>query len=104
MDINGAWRPPKDTFYDQPAEEAMLKAEEDFKERKPRPNNTERVIVHPASNSVTTVSMQPLSILVVSAPSIDPRANTTSNTTESWSLSPTCRSSSRSPNRDQDRP
>jgi hypothetical protein len=104
MDINGAWSPPKDAFYDQPAEEAMLKAEENSKERKHRPNNTERVIFHPASNPVTTVSVQPLPILVVSAPSIEPRANTTSNTTEKRSRSPTCRSRSRSPNRDRDRP
>ncbi len=94
MDINGAWCPSKDPFYDQPAEDAMLKEEKDSKEH--RPNNTERIIVHPASNPVTTASVQPLPILVVSAPLIDPRANT-----ERRSRSPTCRSRSRSPNRDR---
>ncbi|XP_046634499.1 transcription elongation factor SPT6-like [Daphnia pulicaria] len=70
-DINGVWRPPKDPFYDGPAEKAMLKAEEDAK--KLRQRNTESVVVHPASN--------------------------TSNTTERRSGGPSSRSRSRSPNR-----
>jgi hypothetical protein len=70
-DINGVWRPPKDPYYDGPAEKAMLKAEEDSK--KLRQKNTASVIARPASN--------------------------TSNTTERRSGGPSSRSRSRSPNR-----
>ncbi|EFX73548.1 hypothetical protein DAPPUDRAFT_57929 [Daphnia pulex] len=72
-DLNGVWRPPKDAYYDGPAEEAMLKAEKDSKKLKNRQSNTESVVVHPASN--------------------------TSNTTERRSGGPSSRSRSRSPNR-----
>ncbi|EFX68611.1 hypothetical protein DAPPUDRAFT_10253, partial [Daphnia pulex] len=53
MDRN---RVEKDAYYDKPAEEAMLKAEKDSKEKeiKNRQNNTKRVTVHQSSESVAT--------------------------------------------------
>uniref|UniRef100_A0A336LY91 Transcription elongation factor SPT6 n=1 Tax=Culicoides sonorensis TaxID=179676 RepID=A0A336LY91_CULSO len=47
-DRNNEWRPRKDQYYDQPAEDRDLKREEDSKKQKDRQMYIKRVIAHPA--------------------------------------------------------
>lgn len=47
-DKNNEWRPRKDEYYDQAAEDQDLKREEDAKKQKDRTQYIKRVIVHPA--------------------------------------------------------
>ena len=52
MDKNGEWRPPKDPYYDAPAEENVMRAEEEAKKLKHRQSYTKRVIVHPSFKNI----------------------------------------------------
>lgn len=48
MDRNHEWRPTKDQYYDQDAEDAEQRKEDDSKKAKARQHYVKRVIVHPA--------------------------------------------------------
>lgn len=52
-DKSNQWRPPKDDFYDQEAEDNDLKKEVDSKKVKARQQYTKRVIVHPAFHNIS---------------------------------------------------
>lgn len=52
-DKNNEWRPRKDDFYDQDAEDSDMKKEIDSKKVKARQQYTKRVIVHPAFHNIS---------------------------------------------------
>jgi len=52
MDRNGEWRPPKDDYYDNEAEQKIQQAEEEAKKLKQRQSYTKRVIVHPSFKNI----------------------------------------------------
>lgn len=52
-DKNHEWRPPKDPFYDNEAEDKDLKAEEEAKKMKQRQTYIKRVIVHPSFHNIS---------------------------------------------------
>lgn len=52
-DKNHEWRPPKDPFYDNEAEERDIKTEEDAKKLKQRQTYIKRVIVHPSFHNIS---------------------------------------------------
>lgn len=47
------FRPPKDPYYDNEAEEADVKTEEDSKKAKHRQSYVKRVIVHPSFHNIS---------------------------------------------------
>jgi transcription elongation factor SPT6 len=52
-DKNNEWRPTKDSYYDQDAEDAEQRKEEDSKKVKARQQYIKRVIVHPSFHNIS---------------------------------------------------
>ena len=87
MDRNGEWRPPKDAYYDAPAEEAILKAEEDAKKLKHRQSYTKRVIVHPSFKNIGFKEAEKLMALMDQGEVIvRPSSKGTNHLTVTWKV------------------
>ncbi|XP_044731246.1 transcription elongation factor SPT6 isoform X2 [Chrysoperla carnea] len=61
-DKNHEWRPQKDPFYDQEAEDADLQVEAEAKKQKARQVYIKRVIVHPAFHNISFAEAEKLMV------------------------------------------
>ncbi|KAL0882973.1 hypothetical protein ABMA27_016464 [Loxostege sticticalis] len=60
LDKNKEWRPPKDPYYDQEAEDKDLRKEKETKQTKERMQYVKRVIVHPAFHNISFAEAEKL--------------------------------------------
>lgn len=60
LDKNSEWRPPKDPYYDQEAEDKDLRKEKEAKQTKERMQYVKRVIVHPAFHNISFAEAEKL--------------------------------------------
>ncbi|XP_028156739.1 transcription elongation factor SPT6 [Ostrinia furnacalis] len=60
LDKNKEWRPPKDPYYDQEAEDKDIRKDKDAKQTKERMQYVKRVIVHPAFHNISFAEAEKL--------------------------------------------